>query len=158
MEGVWEYFGNYFFEVASLSIAFGALVYAVLAFHVAKTATKAAEASDLVSFNLKAGEVMARAEQSFLSLQKACHDLRLQWENHHRHHTPNLGAYESRQEDTRHIIEVEVEGRKLLMMLKHEMDSLSVDTLKDFIQNANQTTTKIERLALQLTPPKQLFA
>lgn len=158
MEGIWEFLGNYFFEVASLLIALGALVYAALAFQIAKKATRAAEVSDLASLNLRADEVMTKAQQGFVSLQKDCGDMRRRWEHHHRHHGPKMGACETHQEDTRHIIETEAEGRKLLMTLTNEMDNLSADTLKEFIRNANQTTTKIERLTLRLTPPKKFFA
>ena len=109
---------EFLFEVASLSIAAGALMYAALAFRIAKQALVAAERSDLAALKLKAQEGRARAERSYLSLQAACHEVRRQWDLHHDRHFPKLGSPGFRRDDTHHILEVESEGRELLRPLE----------------------------------------
>lgn len=59
------------FDIASLLIAAGALIFSALAFRIAKQALVAAERSDLAALKLKAQEGRARAERS------TCHCKRL---------------------------------------------------------------------------------
>lgn len=161
LEVVGELFGNYFFEVASLLLSAAALFYAALAFRVAKRALLTTQESDIVTLKLKAHEGRAQAERSFLSLQSACHDMRSQWDVHHDRHFPKLGAQDFRRDDTRHISEVENEGRKLLKPLAlnlSEMGTLDVAELEDYIQRADQLVVRIAQLAFRLAPPRQLFA
>ena len=160
LEGVFELIDNYFFEVASLLIASGALIYAARAFRVAKQALASAEGSDLAALKLKAHEGRARAQRSFLSLQSACHEMRGRWNVHHDRHYPRFGSQDSRHNDTRHISEVEREGRNLLSPLEQELPEngvLNSDALEDYIQRAEQAAMRIEQLTLRLSPPKPLI-
>ena len=164
MEGMLErvagLFEDYFFEVASLLLAAVALYYAALAFRVAKRALLTAQESDIVTLKLKAHEGRAKAERSFLSLQSACHDVRRQWEVHHDRYFPQLGIHDFRQDETRHITEVENEGRQLLKPLAlnlSDMGALDVAELENYIQRADQSAVRIEQLTFRLSPPKQLF-
>lgn len=161
MERFVGFFGSNFFEVASLLFAAAALYYAALAFRVAKRALLTAQESDIVTLKLKAHEGRTQAERSFLSLQTACHDMRSQWDVHHGSHFPKLGTQDWRRDDTRHITEIENEGRKLLQPLAvnlSELGALNVAELEDYIQRANQSAVRIEQLTFRLSPPKQLFA
>ena len=157
MQSYLEPLASNFFEVASLSIAAGALMYAALAFRIAKQALVAAERSDLAALKLKAQEGRARAERSYLSLQAACHEVRRQWDLHHDRHFPKLGSPGFRRDDTHHILEVESEGRELLRPLEPEMGGLDSDGLESYIQLADRTSVAIERLTFRLSPPKALY-
>jgi len=161
LEDVGELFRNYFFEVASFLLAAAALYYAALAFRVAKRTLLTTQESDIVTLKLKAHEGRVQAERSFLSLQSACHDMRNQWDVHHGRHFPTMGAQEFRRDDTRHIAEVENEGRRLLKPLAlnlSEMGTLDVAELEDYIHRADQSVVRIAQLAFRLSPPRQLFA
>ena len=161
LEGTLELFGNYFFEVASLLIASSALIYAALALRVAKQALVSAEHSDLAALKLRAQDQRARAQRSFLSLQSACHEMRSRWDVYHSRHYPTLGSFDSRRNDTRHISEVEREGRKLLGPIERELPedrALNSDLLEDYILRADQTAVQIEQLKLRLSPPKPIIA
>lgn len=159
MEGFLSQVSNYLFEGASLLIAAGALIYAALALRVSKRALTAAEGSNLAYLKLKAHERRARAERSFLSLQSACQDMRSRWELHHDRHYPKMGSQDFRRDDTRHIAEVEREGRELLRPLELELQEIGVldsDALEDYIRRADRAAMRIEQLTLRLSPPKQL--
>lgn len=157
MESVVALIGNFLYEGASLMIAAGALIYAVLAHRVATKALAAAEESDSATLKLKAQEGRARAERSFLSLQAACREMRRRWDLHQDRHYPILTLQDIHRDDMRHILEVESEGRKLLGTLKLEVGALSSDDLEGYIQRADQTAVDIERLTFRLSPPKELF-
>jgi hypothetical protein len=161
LERVGRLAGEYFFEVVSLLLAAAALYYAALAFRVAKRALLTSQESDKVTLKLKAQERREQAERSFLSLELACHDMRSQWDVHHGRHFPMLAAKDFRRDDTRHITEIENEGRNLLKPLAlslSELGTLDVVELEKYIQRADQSAVRIERLAFRLSPPKQLFA
>ncbi|WP_289032291.1 hypothetical protein [uncultured Roseibium sp.] len=161
MDGVLSFITDHFFDGASLLLAAGALIYAALALRVAKQALVTAKMSDVATLKLKAHEGRERAEKSFLSLQSACHDTRSQWNLHHDHHYPTLGSQDFRQDDTRHISEIENEGRTLLGPLElglSELGTMDVAALEDYIQMAHRTAARIEQLRFRLSPPKQLFA
>ncbi|WP_299478117.1 hypothetical protein [uncultured Roseibium sp.] len=161
MDGVLGLIRDHFFDGASLLLAACALIYAALALRVAKKALVTAKMSDLATLKLKAHEGRERAEQSFLSLQSACHDTRSQWSLHHDRHFPMLGSLHSPQDDTRHISEIEKEGRALLRPLDLSLSELGTKDaaeLEDYIQRTHRTATRIEQLRFELSPPKQLFA
>lgn len=161
LESVLDLIGKNFFEVISSLLAAVALVYAALAFRVSKQALEAGKESDLAALKLKAHEGREKLDRSFLSLQSACHEMRGRWEDHHGRHFPTLGSCDYRLDDTRHISEIENEGRKLLSPLAlnlsqlREMDSVA---LEDYIQRTNQAAVRIEKLSFRLSPPKQRFA
>lgn len=161
LESVFGMIWSYLFEVVSLLIAAAALVYAALALRVAKHALETAKESDLAALKLKAHEGRASAERSFLSLQSACQDARSRWDIHLSRHFPKLGAQDYRREDTRHISEVENEGRKLLIPLTLELSQLGTmdaRALEEYIERTNQTVLWIAKLCLRLRAPKQLSA
>ena len=157
---------GYIFEVASLLIAAAALVFAALAFRDSRRTLQIAKESDLTALKLKALEGRAKAERSYLSLLTACNDMREQWEAYHnRQRTrPVLGAgfglRDDRLDDTRHISNVENEGRKLLKPLAHDLSELGGmddSALEEYIQLADQSALRIEQLAFRLSPPKRQF-
>jgi len=158
LESALGFMGDYLFELLSLLIAAAALLYAALAFRVAKQAIQTAKDSDLAALKLKAHEGRARAERSFLSLQSACKDIRSQWNIHHDRHFPKLGANDYRRDDTHHISEAESEGRKLLMQLAlgpSELGKMDAAALEKYIHWTDETALKIEHLAARLCPPQQ---
>ena len=160
LEGVFALAGNYFLDGVSLLIAVGALIYAALAFRVSRQALKSAEVTHFAGLKMKAHEALARAERSFLSLQTACHGMHEQWELHHGKHYPKLGSGDFRKNDTRHIFEIEREGRKLLTPLRVEQPEIAkfdASDFEDYIRQADRTAVGIEQLALRLSPPKPLF-
>ncbi|MCQ0971989.1 hypothetical protein MLD63_16320 [Paracoccus sp. TK19116] len=160
MQGVSTLASSYFFEIASLLIASGALVYAALALRVAKEALEAARSSDLAALKSRAHEVRVGAERNFVSLQSACQEMRGRWDLHHERYSPKLGSPEFRNNDTRHILEVERKGHELLRLLKTELTKVAISepaALEGYIHWAEQTAVEIERLKLQLSPPRQLF-
>lgn len=160
LENYLGFLGEHFFEAASLILAAGALIFAALAFRVAKQAIAINEASELAILKLKAFERRTRAERGFLSLQSHCQDFRNRWHVHHDRHGPKLSSQDFRKKDIRNIDEVENKGRNLLKPFAHdisEMEALDAAALKDYIQRADQSALRIEQLAFRLSPPKQLF-
>lgn len=159
LESALEMVGNYFFEIASLLIATAALVYAALALRVAKEALVSGRGADLLALKLRAQEGRVRAERSFLSLQSACHEMRARWDLHHDRHYPKLGNQDFRNKETRHISQVERQGRELLRPLEFGLSSPEAGsaTLEEYIHRAEKAAVEIEQLTLQLSPPKQLF-
>ncbi|WP_420333396.1 hypothetical protein [Roseibium sp.] len=161
MDGTLGLINDNFFDGVSLLLSAGALLFAALAHRVAKQALATAKMSDVAALKLKAHEGRERAEKSFLSLQTACHDTRSQWCRHHDRHYSTLGSRDFRQDDTRHISEIENEGRTLLRPLElglSELGTMDVAALEDYIQQAHRTAARIEQLRFRLSPPKQLFA
>jgi hypothetical protein len=151
----------HFFEISSLLIATGALIYAALALRVAKEALASAKGSDLAALKLKAQEARVRAERSFLSLQTACHETQGRWDDHHDRHYPKLGSQDFRSKDTLHIAQVERQGRELLRQLEIALPEAATSdsvALEEYIRRANQTVIEIEQLILRLSPPRQLLA
>ncbi len=161
MDGVLGLIRDHFFDGATLLISAGALIYAALALRVAKQALVTAKVSDVTTLKLKAYEGRERAEQSFLSLQSSCHDTRSQWSVHHDRHYPKLGGQDFRRDDTRHISDIENEGRTLLRPIElslTELETMDAAALEDYIQLARRTAARIEQLQFRLHPPRQLFA
>ncbi|WP_213214375.1 hypothetical protein [Roseibium polysiphoniae] len=157
MDSILGLIRNHFFEGASLLLAAGALIYAAMALRVAKQALVTAKMSDVATLKLKAHEGRERAEQIFLSLQSTCHDTRSQWSLHHDRHCPTLGSQDFRQDDTRHISEIENQGRTLLRPLEidlSELGTMDAAALEDYIQLAHRTAARIEKLRFRLSPPK----
>lgn len=160
MEGVLGLVSKYFFEIASLLLATGALIYAGLALRVAREALESASGSDLAALKLKAHEGRVRAERSFLSIQSACHEMLGRWDVHHNRHFPRLGSQDFRNNDTRHISEVERQGRELLRPLELALPEAAASgsaALEEYIHRAEQMAIEIEQLNLRLSPPRQLF-
>lgn len=160
LEDVLPLISNYFLDGVSLLIAVSALIYAALAFRVSRQALKSAEMTHFAELKMKAHEGRARAERSFLLLKTACHEMQKQWDLHHGSHYPTLGSREFRQNDTRHILEIESEGRKLLAPLGLKQPDLAkfrASDLEDYIRKADHTAIKIEQLVLSLSSPKPIF-
>ncbi|WP_417684933.1 hypothetical protein [Roseibium sp.] len=161
MDGFLSLISDRFFEGFSLLIAVSALIYAALAHRVAKQALATAKTSALATLKFKAHEGRERAEQSFHSLQSACHDTRSQWDLHHHRHSPKLGSLHSPQDDTHHISEIERQGHTLLRPLDlslSELGTMDATELEDYIQRAHRIAARIDQLRFELSPPKQLFA
>ncbi|MEP4961956.1 MAG: hypothetical protein ABJU19_22025 [Roseobacter sp.] len=150
------------FEIVSLLIAAGALIFAALAFSVAKQAIKATKESDITALQVKAQDSISDAKRSFLLLQEACLLTRRDWENHKSQHFPQLGDNFGRSmfaepDETQHISEIERTGSKALGELLASMpssDALTSSELHQFIAKAQFTSTQIERLKLGLEGPK----
>lgn len=156
-----ELLGDYFFEIASLVITVAALVYAALAFRVAKQAIDIAKASDLLALKMKAQDGRAKAERSFTSLQSACRDVHDRWDVHHQNHFPRLGNYDLRIQDTNHIAQIEREGRELLKPLtvnQAALRAMKPNELEDYIEQSEAIARQIDKLGFRLRSPKQLAA
>lgn len=152
---------DYFFQLVSLLVALTALIYAALAFRVAKQALNSAKDSDLATLKLRAYDGRAKVQRSFFSLQSACQGIRQQWQFHHDHHHPPFGFQDHRLNDTRHIAEIESEGRSLLVQLAlglAELEAMDAVALEEYIKRTDETALSIEQLTLRLTPPKKIIA
>lgn len=152
------------FEIVSILISAGALLYAALAFSTSKQAIKAAKDSDITALQVKAQDGISEAKRSFLSLQEACLLTRRQWENHKSKHYPTLGSKFGRSmfaepEDTRHISNIERTGSKALNDLLASVpksEAPAPSELHQFIARAQSASMQIERLKLGLEGPKPL--
>jgi hypothetical protein len=156
-----ELFGEHFFEITSLLISVAALIYAALAFRVARQAVGAAKESDLIALKMKAQDGRAKAERSFTSLQSACRNVRKKWDVHHQAHYPLFGHQNVRQEDTRHIIEIERKGQDLLKPLtlsQAALKTMKPAALEDYIEQTDVAARQIDKLGFRLSAPKQFSA
>ena len=150
------------FDVISILISAGALLYAALAFRTSKQAIKAARDSDITALKVKAQDCISDAERSMLSLQEACLQTRQKWDRHNARQFPKFGvnfggSMLGEPEDTRHIREIECKGLKMLeelLSLTPMPDALAPSDLHQFVARAQSTTTQIERLKLRLDGPK----
>lgn len=152
------------FEIVSILIAAGALVFAALAFNTSKKAIKATKESDITALQIKAQDSISDAKRSFLLLQEACLLTRRDWENHKSQHFPALGSHFGRSmfaepDETQHISKIERTGSKALNELLGSIpksDALASSTLHQFIAKAQSASTQIEQLKLGLEGPRPL--
>ncbi|SDP79323.1 hypothetical protein SAMN04488512_1501 [Sulfitobacter litoralis] len=152
------------FEILSILISAGALVYAALAFRTSRQAIKAARDSDITALQVKAQDSISAAERSMLILQEACRQTRQEWDRHKTRHFPALGgnlggSMFAEPEETRHIRKIERAGLKTLKELiasRPKPDALAPSELHQFIARAQSASTHIERLKLGLKGPKPL--
>lgn len=156
-----ELLGEYFFEIASLVITVAALIYAALAFRVAKQAIDIAKASDLLALKMKAQDGRAKVVRSFTSLQSACRDVLDKWDVHHQNHFPRLGSHDLRNQDTDHIAQVEREGRELLKPLivnQATLRAMKPNELEDYIEQTEAVAQRIDKLGFRLASPRRIVA
>ncbi|KII17711.1 hypothetical protein [Phaeobacter sp. S60] len=152
------------FDILSILISAGALLYAALAFRTSKQAIKAARDSDITALQVKAQDSILDAKRSMLILQEACLQTRQEWDRHKTQHFPALGRNLARSmfaepKETQHIGTIECTGLKTLEELlasTPEPDALSPSELHRFIARAHSASTQIERLKLDLEGPKPL--
>ena len=152
------------FEIVSILISAGALVYAALAFSTSKQAIKAAKDSDITALQVKVQDGISDARRSFLSLQEACLLTRREWEIHKSKHFPSFGSNLGRSmfaepEETQHISNIERIGSKALSELLASVPSSEAPVASDlhqFISRAQSASMQIERLKLGLEGPKPL--
>lgn len=152
------------FEIVSILISAGALLYAALAFNTSKQAIKATKDSDITALQVKVQDGISDAKRSFLSLQEACLLTRREWENHKSKHFPALGSNLGRSmfaepEETQHISNIERIGTKALNELLASIpksDAPASSELHQFIARAQSASMQIERLKLGLEGPKPL--
>ncbi|MEP0154432.1 hypothetical protein [Pseudophaeobacter sp.] len=150
------------FEILSLLISAGALIFAGLAFSAAKQAILATKESDITALQVKAQDGISDAKRSFLLLQEACLLTRRDWENHKSQHFPQFGDDFGRSmfaepDETQHISEIERTGSEALHELLASIpnsDTSTSSALHQFIAKAQFTSTQIERLKLGLEGPK----
>ncbi len=150
------------FEIVSILISAGALLYAALAFSTSKQAIEATKNSDITALQVKVQDGISDAKRSFLSLQEACLLTRREWENHKNKHFPTLGSNLGRSmfaepEETQHISNIERTGSKALHELLASVpdsDAPASSELHQFIARAQSASMQIERLKLGLEGPK----
>lgn len=150
------------FEIVSILISAGALLYAALAFSTSKQAIKATKDSDIIALQVKVQDGISDAKRSFLSLQEACLLTRREWEDHKSKHFPALGSNLGRSmfaepEETQHISNIERTGSKALNELLASIpksDAPASSELHQFIARAQTAPMQIERLKLGLKGPK----
>lgn len=150
------------FEILSILISAGALLYAALAFRTSKQAIRAARESDVTALHLRAQDSISGAKRSLLILQEACHQTRQEWDKHRTRHYPTLGSGLGRSmfsepEETQHISSIERTGLKTLEDLLSSTpkpDASAPSELHQFIARAQSASTQIERLKLGLEGPK----
>lgn len=152
------------FEIVSILISAGALLYAALAFSTSKQAIKATRESDITALQVKAQDGISDARRSFLLLQEACLLTRREWDNHKSQHFPALGDNFGRSmfaepDETQHISNIEQAGSKALNELLETIpksDASTSSELHQFIARAQSASAQIERLKLGLEGPKPL--
>jgi len=152
------------FEIVSILISAGALLYAALAFSTSKQAIKATRESDITALQVKAQDGISDARRSFLLLQEACLLTRREWDNHKSQHFPALGDNFGRSmfaepDETQHISNIEQTGSKALNELLESIPKFDASTsseLHQFIARAQSASAQIERLKLSLEGPKPL--
>lgn len=150
------------FEILSILISAGALLYAALAFRTSKQAIKVARDSDITALHLRAQDSISGAKRSLLKLEEACHQTRREWDNHRTRHFPAFGSDLERSmfsgpEETQHISSIERAGLKTLeelLALTPKPDVSAPSELHQFIARAQSASTHIERLKLGLKGPK----
>jgi len=159
-----EFVSQNAFEIVSLLISAGALLYAALAFSTSKQAIKATRESDITALQVKAQDGISDARRSFLLLQEACLLTRREWDNHKNQHFPALGGNFGRSmfaepDETQHISNIEQTGSKALNELLETIPKSDASTsaeLHQFIARAQSACAQIERLKLGLEGPKPL--
>ena len=156
-------------ELASIFIAVIALIYAALALQAANAAVQATKESDMIGLRTKANESLASADQSLLTLQKACNDVNDAWQKHFDKQPMSIGSFSSnrhglfggRPDEVSRNCKLEQEGGRMLQELKNgfgNLDVQSLEKIEQLIAQAHTVSGRIERLSFSLeSPPNPRF-
>lgn len=145
-------------EVASLLIAIFALIFAALAYHLAKQADESAKISDTLNLRGQANSALTKATSKFLILQEDCRMVKDSWDIYKRKHLPSLGR--SRLDVRNNTEEIERHGAAILSKTQQKfgkVDNFNSEQLMQLIETADASKLEFERLSGRLERPPTIF-